>query len=161
VEEAEGMRLRDLAMCINSRSNFAVWGISTRGWCRRLSRSPADGLRTDTANARSNLRHLGEIAAFAEFFKPAKLHHVKSRIRDFTRLVEVDRDLRVSLDARDGMMVMTLLLASVITKSPLAQFGTRPASSSVSAYQIVSASVGSQDVGVHFDNLMDRTHAYQ
>src|ERR1017187_2462632 len=104
VEETQGVRLRDLAHVQQLAQQFRRTGnfhAQDRVAGFRTRQQMAYG--TDTADARGNLRHLGEAAPFAEFFEPAKLDHGKSRIRYLARLVEMNRDLRVSLDARNGV----------------------------------------------------------
>ena len=104
VEETQGVRLRNLAQVQQLAQQFrrpgdfhTQNGIASFRACQQMA------YRTDTADARGNLRHLGKIAALAELFEPAKFHHVKSRIRHLARLVEMNADLRVSLDARNGV----------------------------------------------------------
>src|ERR1039457_993875 len=82
VEEAQGMRLRDLTHMHQLAQQFRRTGnLHTQNGIAGFRARQQMAHRTDTADARGNLRHLGEVAALAEFFEPAKLNHVKSRVQ--------------------------------------------------------------------------------
>jgi len=59
----------------------------------------ADG--ADSTDASHQARHLVKGPAFAKFFETANLRDVKVRVVDETMLIELDRDLGVSFDARN------------------------------------------------------------
>ena len=55
--------------------------------------------RADAADARHQRGHLGEGAAFAEFFEAAELGDVEMGVVDASVIVEVQGDLGVAFDA--------------------------------------------------------------
>src|SRR5579863_9200959 len=59
--------------------------------------------RANAAHARHQSRHFVEWAPFADFFEAAKLGDVELRGFYFARGIDVDRDFRVTFDARYGM----------------------------------------------------------
>jgi len=59
--------------------------------------------RTNAADARCDAGHLAQRTALAEFFETAKLHDVELGIRNFPRVVHVNTDFGVALNAGHGI----------------------------------------------------------
>ena len=59
--------------------------------------------RADAADARCDAAHFPHHAAFAELLEAAEFVHVEARILDDALFIQLNGDLCVSLDARDGV----------------------------------------------------------
>ena len=97
----------------------------------RLGRGEQVADRADAADARGDRRHFVERPALAEFLEPAKLGDVELRVGDVAVVVEMDGDLRVTLDAGDrvdddGLHELLLsrnALAPQIGNAPIEKLG--------------------------------------
>jgi hypothetical protein len=104
MKEAQRMRLRDLAAMQqlpqlrrgrrNANAHDGVAG---------LDRGEQMADRANAADARGDRRHLVEGPPLGEFLEAANLRDVERRLGDLAFVVKMDRDLGVTLDARDGV----------------------------------------------------------
>jgi len=123
MEEAERVGLDDLAHVhqfaeqLGRAGNLASdYGVAGLGAGKQM----ADG--ADAAGARGDLRHLGEMPAFAELFKTAELHDVEARVVHLARLSRWMVILACPSMRVTGLMVMVLVVMSVVPQiflSPL------------------------------------------
>ncbi|MGA8191919.1 MAG: hypothetical protein WB902_00930 [Acetobacteraceae bacterium] len=102
MEEAQGMGLDDLT----AMHDFAeLHGSRRNGHAHdglaRLGRGYQVADRANSADAGGNRRHLIEGPALDKFLEPAELGDMEERIGDLAVVVEMNADLRVTLDARD------------------------------------------------------------
>ena len=104
MEQAQSVGLHDLresedaAQFVGGR-----WNLDRKQGVAGFRRCNQVADRADAADARHQRRHFGKRAAFAEFLKAAELRNVEAGILDVAVLVEVQRDLRVALDAGYGI----------------------------------------------------------
>ena len=91
-------------MCISSRSRLAGRGeLDADDLVARLDRGQVMADRADAADALGDQRHLEEHPAFAELLEAAELVDVEDRLLDLALVVQMDDDLGVAFDARDGL----------------------------------------------------------
>src|ERR1035441_1451413 len=104
MEKAQRVALHELR-AVDQLAQFYRRGRRGHGHDRvaRFGRRQQMAHRADAADARRDRRHFVIGPAFGEFFETAHLGHMKVRVGDMARIVQVDIDLGVPFDARDGV----------------------------------------------------------
>src|ERR1035437_2997319 len=104
MEKAQRVALHELR-AVDQLAQFYRRGRRGHGHDRvaRFGRRQQMAHRADAADARRDRRHLVIGPAFGEFFETAHLGHMKVRVGDMARIIQVDIDLGVPFDARDGV----------------------------------------------------------
>ena len=104
MEETQRVRLRQLAHVQQLAQQFRrARDVHTQDRIAGFRAGEQMAHGTNPANARGDLRHLGEEPSLAEFLEAAELDHMEPRVGHVARVVEMDRDLRVPLDAGHGI----------------------------------------------------------
>jgi hypothetical protein len=167
VEEVQGVGLQDLAGMhqaadlLGGRRQL----LDAEHHVQRLGGGEVVRDRADAAQALHHDRHFPVGPALDEFFEAAEFDDVQAHLMHLVVVVEQDGDLAVALDPRHGIdgdaaqlsggwrfrvrsswsgrgMGSGDCIGSVVVQQAVAQLGVRPASRSVSSFQMASAGGG-------------------